>query len=200
MNQAQRGLHVGRDSAFAGRFHVGRDSAFAGPSVPARTFAAVAALLAAAGCGRGGDGGATAAPDGGATVALAPQGKVLEAAENEAPAGSVKAGGRGAGAPPSGPPRIDVPAGKLAAGSTPGDKGRDPALEPALLEVELGGFTIDRWLCPNDPGETSADRRDAWPVGGSSASRTGGRLCTEPRGGSFLVYVSEVSSFPLVAV
>jgi hypothetical protein len=127
------------------------------------------------GCGRsGGDKPAEVGADGG-PVALSPQGKVLEAAENEAtPAGSARAAGR----PAAGPERIDIPSGKFEAGSTPGDKGRDPVLEPAMLEVELGGFTIDRYLYPNDPQKP--------PLTGVSRSRAqelcqqaGGRLCTE---------------------
>jgi hypothetical protein len=114
--------------------------------------------------------------DAGAPVALAPRGKVLEAAENEGPSASGSA--RTAAPPAVAGARVDIPAGKLNAGSTPGDKGRDPTLEPALLEVELGGFSIDRFLYPNDPAKP--------PVTGVSRSRAaelcqqaGGRLCTE---------------------
>jgi hypothetical protein len=145
-------------------------------------------LLAACalGCGQRGDGGAQGAPDGGGAVTLAPQGKVLEAAENEAPRtmGSQAAphpgagGGSRAAAPEAGPPQIDVPAGKLVAGSTPGDKGREPSLEPSLLEVELGGFTIDRFLYPSDPARpplTGVTRSRATEL----CQQAGGRLCTE---------------------
>src|SRR3954469_13964747 len=81
------------------------------------------------------------AGDAGTPVTLAPRGKVLEAAENERPSASASA--RAAAPPAVAGARVDVPAGKLSAGSPPGDKGRDPPLEPALLEVELGGFSID---------------------------------------------------------
>ncbi|WP_437334745.1 formylglycine-generating enzyme family protein [Sorangium sp. So ce394] len=113
--------------------------------------------------------------DGGAPAAPAPSGKVLEAAENESPAASARPQ---AGAVPAGPARVEIPAGKLVAGSTPGDKGRDPALEPALLDVELGGFTIDRYLYPNDPAQpplTGVTRARASEL----CEQAGGRLCTE---------------------
>lgn len=144
--------------------------------------AALLIAAAAIGCGHREEGAAPAPADGGAPVTLAPQGKVLEAAENEAPVtmGPQAAVDPGAGppAPAAGPARIEVPAGKFSAGSTPGDKGREPALEPALLEVELGAYTIDRYLYPNDPAQP--------PLTGVSRSRAtelcqqaGGRLCTE---------------------
>ncbi len=74
--------------------------------------------------------------------------------------------------------RVDIPAGKLVAGSTPGDKGRDPVFEPPLLEVDLGPFAIDRLPYPNDP--------KASPLGGVTRKRAAelcaqrdGRLCSE---------------------
>ena len=72
----------------------------------------------------------------------------------------------------------DIPAGKLVAGSTPGDKGRDPVLEAALVEVDLGGFSIDRYLHPNDPAKpptTGVSRNKASDL----CHLAGGRLCTE---------------------
>src|SRR6185295_16005799 len=68
--------------------------------------------------------------DAGTPVAITPQGKVLQAAENEAPdggPGAKKAAAAGA------KEKVDIPAGGFAAGSTPGDRGRDATLEPALL-------------------------------------------------------------------
>jgi hypothetical protein len=105
---------------------------------------------------------------------IRPKGNVLPAAEDE---------GSDAGAPRSkgkvaAEARIQIPSGKLAAGSTPGDPGRDAVLEPALLEVELGAFTIDRTLYPNDPAKP--------PLTGVTRARAeelcrerGQRLCTE---------------------
>ncbi len=113
--------------------------------------------------------------DGGPPVTPAPPGKVLEAAENESPAASAMPQ---AGAAAAGPARIEIPAGKLVAGSTPGDKGRDPTLEPALLDIELGGFTIDRYLYPNDPAQaplTGVTRARASEL----CQQAGGRLCAE---------------------
>ncbi|WP_437608650.1 SUMF1/EgtB/PvdO family nonheme iron enzyme [Sorangium sp. So ce834] len=153
--------------------------------MPTRTPAAALILLVAAAIA-GGAGCDRAEPqpqpqagekraDGGAPAAPAPSGKVLEAAENESPAASARPQ---AGAVPAGPARVEIPAGKLVAGSTPGDKGRDPALEPALLDVELGGFTIDRYLYPNDPAQpplTGVTRARASEL----CEQAGGRLCTE---------------------
>ena len=74
--------------------------------------------------------------------------------------------------------RVAVPRGALVAGSTPGDEGRDPALEPVLLEVELGGFEIDKLPYPNDPSKpprTDISREDAR----AACQERGQRLCTE---------------------
>lgn len=135
-----------------------------------------AGALLAAGCGnKGGD--APAPGDTGASVALSPQGKVLEAAENERPAGSASAKA-GAAKAARAKERAEIPAGKLVSGSTPGDKGRDPTLEPAMVEVLLGGFSIDRYLYPNDPGKpplTGVTRARAAEL----CAEAGGRLCTE---------------------
>ena len=73
---------------------------------------------------------------------------------------------------------MEIPAGKLVAGSTPGDRGRDPTLEPALLDVELGAFSIDRSPYPNDPHKpalTGVTRSRAADL----CQQAGGRLCTE---------------------
>lgn len=108
----------------------------------------------------------------GASVAIAPQGKVLEAAENER---AVAGGARAVAAAGA---RVDIPAGKLTAGSTPGDRGRDPTLEPVLLPLELGAFSIDRSPYPNDPAKpalTSVTRSRASEL----CQQAGGRLCTE---------------------
>jgi hypothetical protein len=100
---------------------------------------------------------------------------LVEAAEEEAPSaaplqqhGAAKKAGE----------RITIPAGKFALGSTPGDRGRDPTLEPVLREVELGEFQIDTLPYPNDPAKP--------PVSGIARARAaelcaqgGGRLCSE---------------------
>jgi hypothetical protein len=126
-------------------------------------------------CGKKANPSATDAPDAAATVTISPQGKVLEAAENEASDAGVtrvKAASTKAGE------RVEIASGKLEAGSTPGDKGRDPTLEPALLEVSLGGFSIDKYLYPNDPAKppmTGVTRSRAQEL----CEQAGGRLCTE---------------------
>lgn len=74
--------------------------------------------------------------------------------------------------------RVNVPAGTLVAGSTPGDEGRDPSVEPVLLEVELGGFEMDKLPFPNDPTKpprTDVTREEAR----AACQERGQRLCTE---------------------
>lgn len=74
--------------------------------------------------------------------------------------------------------KVGIPAGKLVAGSTPGDRGRDPMLEPALLEVELSAFEIDKLPYPNDPRQvpkTAVTREQAHEL----CAERGGRLCSE---------------------
>lgn len=110
----------------------------------------------------------------GSPAEISPKGAVLPAAEDEsADAGAPQSKGKVAAEA-----RVAIPSGKLAAGSTPGDPGRDAVLEPALLEVELGEFTIDRYLYPNDPAKP--------PLTGVTRARAedlcrerGQRLCTE---------------------
>jgi hypothetical protein len=84
--------------------------------------------------------------------------------------------------PPKGPIRAgelrDVPTGAFRAGSTPGDPGRRPEVEPRLTDVELGAYRIDRLPFPNDPGmppRTSVSREEASRLCGER----GARLCTE---------------------
>jgi hypothetical protein len=130
------------------------------------------AAIALAGCRGGGAGADGGSPDGGAPVVISPKGKVLEAAENQAETDG------GAKAVAAASPRVDIPAGAFVAGSTPGDKGRDPVLEPAELKAELGGFTIDRFPYPNDPQKpplTGVSRQRAAEL----CQEKGGRLCTE---------------------
>jgi len=74
--------------------------------------------------------------------------------------------------------RVSIPKGKLVAGSTPGDRGRDPTLEPALQVFELKAFDVDKLPYPNDPGEavlTGVSRTAA----GNLCVERGGRLCNE---------------------
>jgi hypothetical protein len=101
---------------------------------------------------------------------------LVEAAEDDAPSAAPADQKRGA-AKQAGE-RVTIAAGKTIAGSTPGDLGRDPTLEPALFEVELGEFQIDRLPYPNDPSKppvTSVTRARATEM----CSQAGGRLCTE---------------------
>jgi hypothetical protein len=135
-------------------------------------------VAAIAACGnKTSDPGGNAPAGSSGPVAIAPQGKVLEAAENESQDAGPSAKRPEAPALAAGA-RVDIPKGKLISGSTPGDRGRDPTLEPALAEVELGGFAIDRYLDPNDPAKpalTGVSRARA----GELCAQVGGRLCTE---------------------
>lgn len=135
----------------------------------------VAMVVLAACSSEGAAPGMTASP-----VRIAPQGTVLEAAENEGPVavGSARAPHASKGPAFASGARATIPSGKLVSGSTPGDKGRDPTLEPALVEVDLGSFSIDRYLYPNDPAKpplTGVKRSRAAEL----CQQAGGRLCTE---------------------
>ena len=145
----------------------------------APTLSPLALLTAAllAGCGKTPPAaGQITDPDAGTPVAITPQGKVLQAAENEAP--DAGPGAKKTAAAAGAKEKVDIPRGKFEAGSTPGDRGRDATLEPALLQIELGGYSIDKYLYPNDPQKP--------PVTGVTRTRAaemcqdaGGRLCTE---------------------
>jgi hypothetical protein len=103
------------------------------------------------------------------------EGAVLEAAEDEAvdaATGQQRATAQQAGE------RVAVPAGAFMAGSTPGDRGRDPLLEPAPHRVELGAFEIDRLPFPNDPRKLP--RVDVSRVEAAKlCAERSGRLCSE---------------------
>jgi hypothetical protein len=73
---------------------------------------------------------------------------------------------------------LEIAGGTLRAGSTPGDAGRVPELEPKNQELELGPFRIDRLPYPNDPallplvGKTRDEARRL-------CAERSARLCTE---------------------
>ncbi|HNS99109.1 MAG TPA: SUMF1/EgtB/PvdO family nonheme iron enzyme [Polyangiaceae bacterium] len=74
--------------------------------------------------------------------------------------------------------KVDIPSGAFLSGSTPGDRGRDASLEPALVKVELGAYSIDRLPYPNDPSmepRTGVTRREAEQL----CAERKQRLCTE---------------------
>jgi formylglycine-generating enzyme required for sulfatase activity len=132
---------------------------------------AFASALALAACsrggGRGGGGGGGGAPAVAASSLFAPDD------EAQAPGPTRRA----EGAPKAGE-RVSVPGGSFAAGSTPGDEGRDPTTEPVLLPVDLGPFEIDRLPYPNDPlkpPRTGVAREEARAL----CQERGARLCTE---------------------
>jgi hypothetical protein len=125
-------------------------------------------------CG-GGSGEAPAAS--GSAAVLAPKGALLEAAENTE---TIERAATSASAPKTAAsaPIVSIPGGRHEAGSLPGDRGRDPAIEPPLAPVELTPFDIDRLPYPNEPGRPAL-------VGVSRAKASslcearGRRLCTE---------------------
>lgn len=140
--------------------------------------AAIVALLvgASVACSSKKEAGASSSGSADGKVSIAPQGKVLEAAENEDKDGGARAafaGGRAKAREAK-----EIPAGHFTAGSTPGDRGRDPSLEPAELGVDLGAFSIDALPYPNDPSKpalTGVSRARAAEV----CEQAGARLCTE---------------------
>ncbi len=138
-------------------------------SLPAWRSVVLVVALGPLACGAKTEG----APDAGAAPALSsPKGKVLEAAENEAQKDA------GSTARAAAEPTVAIPAGKLIAGSTPGDRGRDPLVEPALQEIDLGSYDIDRFLYPNKldkPPMTGVTREKAAEL----CKANGRRLCTE---------------------
>jgi formylglycine-generating enzyme required for sulfatase activity len=115
---------------------------------------------------------------GGTQPSAVPSGKALIEAPDDEEVGREAGSSQRKGAATRAGERVDIPAGQLVAGSTPGDKGRDPVFEPPLLEVELHEFAIDRLPYPNDPA--------ASPVSGVTregaaklCAERGGRLCSE---------------------
>jgi hypothetical protein len=74
--------------------------------------------------------------------------------------------------------RVDIPAGKVVAGSVPGDDGRDPTTEPIASSYELPAFAIDALPYPGKPGEaplTGVSQGEAQKM----CSERGGRLCAD---------------------
>lgn len=127
-------------------------------------------LVVTLGCSS--EGGTDAASASASATSAAAPGLVLEAAENQASANTSST------AKAAADPVVAIPAGALTAGSTPGDAGRDPSLEPANVVFELGGYDIDRYVYPNEPGKP--------PMRGASRSKAeslckarGRRLCEE---------------------
>jgi len=97
----------------------------------------------------------------------------------ELAAGAVDAGSARPLAPPAiAGQTVDVPAGTFPCGSTPGDEGREPAIEPALAPVTLGAFAIDVLPYPNDPTALPVLVESAEEAERLCAER-GARLCTE---------------------
>lgn len=131
-----------------------------------------AALLLALGCERDGDAPGSAAGADAGTDAGANSGRVLEAAENQ----DTTDAGAGEAPEAAKAEHVEIPAGSFVAGSTPGDEGREPVLEPALLRVELGPYDIDRFLYTDgDEPKVGVTRAQATEL----CAARGRRLCTE---------------------
>jgi hypothetical protein len=131
-----------------------------------------AGASAGAGAGEGAGAGARAGRDAGGGAGFVSAAAVLEAAGSDA--GPMRGPG---GASHAGDAR-DLPAGTFASGSTPGDEGRDPTVEPALVDVSLGAYAIDALPYPNDPAlpfKTGAGLEEATRL----CRDRGARLCTE---------------------
>ncbi len=129
----------------------------------------VALCVSITACGSGATDGAASTAS--AAAALA-SGKVMQAAENESEAVTTST------AKAAVDPSVKIPEGAFEAGSTPGDRGRDPTLEPALASMSLGEYDIDRFFYPNDLGKpplVNATRDKAE----SLCKERGRRLCTE---------------------
>ncbi len=104
--------------------------------------------------------------------ASGPSDVVLEAAENQSSASTTSTAKAAEQA------IVPIPAGKLLSGSTPGDAGRDPTLEPPLTPVELSAFDIDRFVYPNEPGKPPMRGVSREKASGLCKAR-GRRLCNE---------------------
>lgn len=74
--------------------------------------------------------------------------------------------------------QVEIPGGTLRSGSTPGDPGRVPELEPKNQDVELGPFGIDRLPYPNDPALPPLLGKGRDEARRLCAER-GARLCTD---------------------
>lgn len=74
-------------------------------------------------------------------------------------------------------PVAHVPVGEFSLGSSPGEPGRNPELEPAETKVELGPFRIDAFPYP---GEGKPPRLGTSPIEAAAlCAAAKGRLCTE---------------------
>ncbi len=74
--------------------------------------------------------------------------------------------------------RIEVPAGRLLAGSMPGDEGRDPSTEPVAASYDVPAFAIDALPYPGRPGEPALTGVSQGEAQRMCAERSG-RLCAE---------------------
>lgn len=103
----------------------------------------------------------------GPTAAAAPSGVSVAAGAGRRTTALAKSGDK-----------IDIPAGKVVAGSLPGDEGRDPTTEPLASSYDVGAFAIDALPYPGKPGEpalTGVSQGEAQRMCGER----GGRLCAD---------------------
>lgn len=102
----------------------------------------------------------------------------LQTAGSAAPTAAEISSARRPQAAPEAKQAVAIPGGTLRAGSTPGDPGRVPELEPKNQEIELGPFSIDRLPYPNDPAQPpllGKSRDEARRL----CAEQSARLCTE---------------------
>ncbi len=74
--------------------------------------------------------------------------------------------------------KVDIPGGAYPAGSTPGDDGRDPLSEPALVNMDLAPFSIDVLPYPGVVGTAAKPAASAAEAAEACKERSG-RVCSE---------------------
>ncbi|HSO31635.1 MAG TPA: SUMF1/EgtB/PvdO family nonheme iron enzyme [Labilithrix sp.] len=143
--------------------------------------AGLAGVLAAAGCKRTAEtaeaGATSSAPDA-APAAVETDAAFVSAVAALDPITTDAGTVRSLLAAPAAGKTVDIPAGSFPSGSTPGEEGRDPTVEPALVDVTLGAFTIDALPFPNDPAlpvRTGVSVEEAVRL----CRDRGARLCSE---------------------
>jgi hypothetical protein len=125
-------------------------------------------VFALGGCKRGEEGSSAVAAATGSAALVEAADEAVVMPRSDQKKGSARRAGE----------RVTIPAGVFVAGSTPGDRGRDPTLEARELEVNLGEFVIDALPYPNDPARppvTGLPRAKAH----EACAQAGGRLCHE---------------------
>ncbi len=74
--------------------------------------------------------------------------------------------------------KVEIPGGAYPAGSTPGDEGRDPLSEPALVNMDMAAFSIDALPYPGEVGVPPRSGASLAEASEACKARSG-RLCSE---------------------